>query len=153
MHNGNLVQDNITKYDIFNKVFTNITKVPGNLDVLPEFEAKTNNVINGLQFTPENIQAVLKNVNCKSAVGLDKINNIGLYKTRCTISQPLSIIFNKSLLLGFVPSCWKIALITPILKKGDKSDPCNYRRISLFSCLSKILKILICTEVLSHFGA
>ena len=39
---------------------------------------------------------------------------------------PLSILFNKSLECSILPSCWKEALITPVLKKGDRSHIGNY---------------------------
>ena len=36
------------------------------------------------------------------------------------------------------PSCWKFAYIQPVPKKGDHSNPSNYRPIALISCLSKV---------------
>ena len=32
---------------------------------------------------------------------------------------------------GTLPSIWKTAKVVPIYKKGNKSDPCNYRPVSL----------------------
>lgn len=37
--------------------------------------------------------------------------------------NPLKIIFNNSLEEGIVPEDWTTAHITPIFKKGNKSDP------------------------------
>jgi len=37
----------------------------------------------------------------------------------------------------------KIAKVVPIFKKGDKHIPSNYRPISLFSVLSKLLERLV----------
>ena len=42
------------------------------------------------------------------------------------ISVPLSILFNKSLNSGSVPSDWKCANVTPIYKKGARNLACNY---------------------------
>ena len=41
---------------------------------------------------------------------------------------------------GKLPNEWKLALVTPIPKPGNKSDPANYRPISLLSIFSKLLE-------------
>jgi len=51
----------------------------------------------------------------------------------------------RSLIEGFVPDDWKIADVTPILKKGVKSDPGNYRPVSLTSQIGKA--VLLSNEV------
>ena len=43
----------------------------------------------------------------------------------------IQLIFERSLATGEVPSDWTKANVSPIFKKGDKSDPANYRPISL----------------------
>jgi len=41
-------------------------------------------------------------------------------------------------LIGQLPAEWKIGNITAIFKKGNKSDPSNYRPISLTSTICKV---------------
>ena len=42
-----------------------------------------------------------------------------------------------------LPNEWKLALVTPIPNPGNKSNPANYRPISILSIISKLLgKIL-----------
>ena len=63
------------------------------------------------------------------------------------VSSSLAAVFNSSLESGTVPRAFKSAKITPIIKNkdGDRSDPANYRGISLNSILSKVLeKIVSC---------
>ena len=62
---------------------------------------------------------------------------------------PLEHIFNMSILTGVVPSDLKIAKVIPIFKKGDKSECCNYRPISLLNVFNKILEKLVYTRVVS----
>ena len=38
---------------------------------------------------------------------------------------------------------WKSAIIIALLKKGIKSDPTNYRPISLLSCVDKVFERVI----------
>jgi hypothetical protein len=57
---------------------------------------------------------------------------------------PISIIFNKSIQLGQVPSDWKSANFTAIYKgKGDSCDSSNYRPISVANRFGKILEKII----------
>ena len=61
------------------------------------------------------------------------------------ISTPFAKLFNLPLEEGIFPSKWKEkeANITPILKKGSKNKPDNYRPVSLTSVVCKLLETLI----------
>ena len=52
-------------------------------------------------------------------------------------------IFNKSIDQGVFPSSLKLAKVIPLYKKGDYSNPENYRPISLLSSLSKVYEHLL----------
>ena len=58
-------------------------------------------------------------------------------------------LFNWTLEHGIVPSTFKYAYITPILKKSDldPADVKSYRPISNLSVLSKLLKRLASSEI------
>jgi len=43
------------------------------------------------------------------------------------IAEPLSIIFQKSYDAGELPTVWTTATVTPVYKKGKRTDPGNYR--------------------------
>ena len=45
-----------------------------------------------------------------------------------------------SISLGVLPDEWKIARVSPVPKSSTRSDPTNYRPISLLSVLSKLLE-------------
>ena len=64
------------------------------------------------------------------------------------IAPSLAILFKKSMNEGTVPSDWKTANVTPIFKKGSRSDPGNYRPISLTSVPGKIMETLVKEEML-----
>ena len=64
-------------------------------------------------------------------------------KTVAEIIAPfLSELFSRSLLSGYVPSSFKVAYITPLIKKPnlDSSDVKSYRPISNLSVISKLLE-------------
>ena len=54
------------------------------------------------------------------------------------IAEPLSIIYQRSLLTGEVPEDWRLANVTPIYKKCCKEDLGNYRPVSLTSVPGKV---------------
>ena len=39
---------------------------------------------------------------------------------------------------GIFPGVWKLANVILIFKKGDKSQPSNYRQVALLSCIGKL---------------
>ena len=46
--------------------------------------------------------------------------------------------FNRILNSGHFPHDWSKAVISPVCKKGDRSNPSDYRGISLISCMCKL---------------
>ena len=67
--------------------------------------------------------------------------NAGLLKdVASVIAAPFSFVTNLSLQTGIVPSNWKVALVTPLYKKGDKTEASNDRSISILLILSEILQ-------------
>ena len=53
---------------------------------------------------------------------------------------------------SYIPSDWRMHLITPILKSGDKSQVTNYRPISLLCITSKILERLVYNNLMEYIG-
>ena len=68
-----------------------------------------------------------------------------LKKVSGDVACPLAYIFYRSFENGYVPSKFKNAFVTPILKKAglDVDDPSNFRPISNVSLTSKILEHLV----------
>jgi hypothetical protein len=63
---------------------------------------------------------------------------------------PLLTDIYKSLTTGIVPGDWSEANVTPIFKKGIKTQPENYRLVSLTSVSCKVLGSLIKDKVMAH---
>ena len=57
---------------------------------------------------------------------------------------------NRSIDDGSIPSEWKHALVTPIHKSGQKSDPANYRPISVLSVFMKIMERAIHKSIYTY---
>ena len=80
------------------------------------------------------------------AQGPDDIHPAVLCNCAEAVSKPLSMIY-KSLEEGVLPEDWKAATVCPIYKKGDESDPGNYRPVSLTSVPCKVMESIIKDEV------
>ena len=68
------------------------------------------------------------------------------------LSIPLSILFNKSLETGKIPTDWKDANVVAIFKKGTKSVPGNYRPVSLTCVICKLLESFIRDVIVHHMN-
>ena len=65
------------------------------------------------------------------------------------LAKPLSLIFRCSYETGTLPTDWKLAHISPVFKKGSKSDPSNYRPISLTSVPCKLMESILKDRIVS----
>ena len=74
------------------------------------------------------------------ATGLDGLTP-RIIKLSCNvIANPLLQIINICIHTGTFPASLKLGKILPIFKGGDKSDPSNYRPISILSVISKLIE-------------
>ena len=63
------------------------------------------------------------------------------------IVEPLSITYQRSLLMGEVSKEWRLANMTPIYKKGCREDLGNYGPVSLTSVPGKIMEQIVLREI------
>ena len=92
-----------------------------------------------IDITPEIVKEKLANLNPNKSPGHDKWHPHFLRQLSEAICVPLAILFNKSLKEGAHES-WRKAVVTAIYKTGKKTDPGNYRPVSLTSVISKIME-------------
>ena len=91
---------------------------------------------------------VLKLESRRSSNDLIPLRFFKLYPN--TLFETLTNILNKSVKLGVMPDKLKTSNIVPIFKKGSRSDPTNYRPISLLSYIDKILEKAVYSRVYSY---
>ena len=89
---------------------------------------------------------MLKNVEVTKAAGIDQISGKFLKDGARILAKPISELCNLSMTLGsFLDAC-KIAKVKPLFKKGSKTDPSNYRPISLLPLLSKVFERVVLNQ-------
>ena len=121
----------------------------------PTFTDSDNENLN-LDFTLDELKAIIKLLKLGKACGIDKIKNEFLKSCPDDVLEVILKFFNTVLNSGIVPEEWCIAVILPLYKnKGSKNDPDNYRGISLLSCVGKLFTALLnkrMTDYLDFIG-
>lgn len=95
---------------------------------------------------PFTMQELLRALCCRKATapGPDRITYSMLHHLSTASLEGLLGFFNLVWREGFLPSCWKIATVIPLLKPGkEASDPASYRPIALTSCLGKTFERMV----------
>ncbi|MES9881523.1 MAG: reverse transcriptase family protein [Sedimenticola sp.] len=92
------------------------------------------------EITNTQVEKYLKAIDVSKATGLDDIGPRLLKISAPYIADSITHICNVSIKSGIFPEKWKEGKVTPLFKAGDKSDPNNYRPISILPVLSKLLE-------------
>lgn len=97
------------------------------------------------------IQKIIASLKSKSTCGIDNISSRTLKDLNISISQPLTVLINRSILEGTVPNIMKIARVKPLHKSKDRSNLDNYRPISILASISKVLEKVVFKRVYNFF--
>ena len=125
-----LTSDEQVIADTFNKHFTekieNLkTKTDSIIteDPLAKLKKRLENNIKRFNLktvSEDKLKKAFKNIKKKKSSGSDSLTQEQLSFGAEVLTVPLQKIFNQSLSTGIFPSKWKTAVVTPVLKKGDK---------------------------------
>ena len=91
----------------------------------------------------EKVLKIMTNIESSKAAGADKLSGRFLKDGSNILEKPIYALCNLWISQGVFPNACKFAKLKPIFKKGKKTDPSNYRPISLLPSLPKIIERVI----------
>ena len=144
--NGIVITEDSAMAELFASSFSSVYR---SNTLINDDDSNVNNAafLSTLPITLHDVSKILENLRPNSSMGPDNLHPVLLKNCSANLAYPLLKIFLHSLNSGFVPAEWKISKVIPIFKKGSRSDPLNYRPISLTSVVCKCLEKIICREI------
>ena len=135
---GDLINDDIKIADVLRNQYDSVFSKPmeedfPNEDLFDESdeELQDDTRLTGVHFDREDIKTAIDSLSNYAAPGPDGFPAVLLKMCKHELAEPLEMIFKESLDTGKIPQGWKEAFIFPIHKGGVRSEPANYRPVSL----------------------
>ena len=121
----------------------------GEIPTIPDKVLQTP-LLSSIHITEDMVLKKLRNLDPSKSPGPDDIHPRVLKETATEIAPALTILYNNILTSHEIPQDWRSAIITAIFKKGVKSEPGNYRPVSLTCILCKILESIVYDAIIQH---
>ncbi len=147
--NGSLVTEAKSKADALNDQFKSVFTQDNGLPP-PDKGPSPHPTAAPIAITEPGVNKLLGKIIPSKAAGPDEINARVLKELKDVISPILTIIFQRSIDSGQVPSDWTKANVAPVFKKGEKYKCSNYRPISLTSICCKLMEHIIASHIMNH---
>ena len=104
-------------------------------------------------FDTDTLVSCIKRLPTHKAPGPDHIKAEMLKSLVSEIAPVLSLLFKICFQWSYTPALWRQAQVFPIFKKGDTTDPANYRPISLTSVVRKLFEFSLMPALDAHSPA
>ena len=147
---GQTVADNKEMAELLNGYFKSVFSREPAMNPNEEPATMTETKLEDCNISKDKIKEKIRKLCPTSAPGPDGIGAGLLQELESQVVPAMEILFRKLLDEQVTPLDWKLANVSPIFKKGAKSDPANYRPVSLTSVCCKIFESLIRDHIVKH---
>ena len=140
--NDQVFTDPVDKANLLAGMFASNSNLPESSQPFPELE-RVSVTMPKIFFRVRAVKRVLSDLNINKSPGPDGIPALVLKQCSSMLARLLARLFSTLYHGGKFPMCWKVANVTPIPKKGEASNPENYRPIAICSALSKVMESMV----------
>jgi exonuclease III len=159
--NKRTVTSNQPDIDTFHKYFSNQIRPPAcahfDQEHMHEISSSIPSLLNGQSYyketnvhyicdnpiTENEVLCHMKKLKCNKAAGIDGISGEFYKYVTDELVTPFCSVFNYVFDKGDYPSQWSEGLINALYKKGNHSDPDNYRKITITVAMAKIFDSIL----------
>lgn len=161
---GVTIDDGVNVCEAFNRFFLTVgsnlaNKIPDTYRLsttnILMYEADYTHDITLSQLRPCNkdeVSKIIDDLDSNSSAGIDGVSTKAIKCIKEVILEPLTCSINDCLAQGLFPDTLKIAKVKPIYKSGNKTDPGNYRPISVLPVISKVFERIIYCRLFEYLN-
>jgi len=108
--------------------------------------------INDIVICSNGVFKLLSELNSFKSLCPDAVSGHVLKQAATEVTPMLTHLFQQSLSTGEVPKQWKLAYVTLIFKAGKRSNPTDYRPVSLILIVC-VMEHILNSEIMKHLEA
>lgn len=139
--------------DAFAKYFKSVySELPADYVVDNEITVNNIDTLNISCITENDYAKAIKKLKPKRASGSDGIPPYVIKGCAEYLKKPLLHIYNLCIKTSTFPHLWKLSLISPIFKAGEKSNVENYRPIAVLPAPAKVFEQILHSCLWSHLS-
>jgi hypothetical protein len=147
---GKTVQEDSEMAGLLNRFFSGVFTRENTANILYPEPTGCQSELKGVNISVRAVKDKIRQLKVDGAAGPDGLGPLVLKKLIDQVAEPLTEIMRTSLKEGAVPEDWRTTNVTPIYKKGSKSDPGNYRPVSLTFVSCRLMEGIIKDHVVNH---
>ncbi|PJG60108.1 RNA-directed DNA polymerase, partial [Aeromonas cavernicola] len=135
--------------EILNDFFSSVFTKEKDMEMCKVWD-RSKDVMEPIAIKEVEVLARLRNLKVDKSPDPDRIFPRTLREDCVQIAGALTEIFQMSLETGSVPEDWRIAHVVPLFKKGSRSQPSNYRPVSLTSVVGKLMEGILRDSIYTY---